>query len=304
MLGSTGSRGVIPWITRASIGAVPERRAAIPSRPAAAPGDRTMIPDQDLIDLAHHLADASGAVLRRYYRAELDEDDKDDGSPVTVADREAEAVMRELLAARAPGHGVVGEELGRTGEGAEIVWVLDPIDGTKAFITGKPLFTTLIGVLFRGQPVLGLIDQPIVGDRWVGAVGRATVLGSRPVRTRAVASLSRARLSTTGPQYFDAAAKRAFDRVAARARLVSYGGDGYQYGLVASGGLDLVIESGLKLHDFAALVTVVEGAGGVITDWRGRPLDAASDGSVIAAGDARLHAEALSALADEGVSSA
>ena len=168
-----------------------------------------MIPDQALIDLAHHLADASGAVLRRYYRAELDEDDKDDGSPVTVADREAEAVMRELLAARAPAHGVIGEEFGRTGEGAEIVWVLDPIDGTKAFITGKPLFTTLIGVLFRGQPVLGLIDQPIVGDRWVGAVGRATVLGSRPVRTRGEPSLSCARLSTTGPQYFDAASKRA-----------------------------------------------------------------------------------------------
>jgi histidinol phosphatase-like enzyme (inositol monophosphatase family) len=258
-----------------------------------------MIPDQDLIDLAHHLADAAGAVLRRYYRAGLDEDDKDDGSPVTLADREAEAVMRELLAARAPTHGVVGEELGRTGEGADLVWVLDPIDGTKAFITGKPLFTTLIGVLFRGEPVLGLIDQPIVGDRWVGAVGRATELGNRPVRTRACASLSRARLSTTGPQYFTPAAKRAFDRVAARAHLVTYGGDGYQYGLVASGSLDLVIESGLKLHDFAALAAVVEGAGGVITDWHGRALDAASDGSVVAAGDPRVHAEALASLAAE-----
>ena len=258
-----------------------------------------MIPDQDLIDLAHHLADASGAVLRRYYRAGLDDEDKDDGSPVTIADREAEAVMRELLAARAPDHGVVGEELGRTGDGAEIVWVLDPIDGTRAFITGKPLFTTLIGVLFRGQPVLGLIDQPIVGDRWVGAVGRATELGNRPVRSRACASLARARLSTTGPQYFTPAAKRAFDRVAARAHLVSYGGDGYQYGLVAGGGLDLVIESGLKLHDFAALVAVVEGAGGVITDWHGRALDAASDGTVIAAGDLRVHAEALATIAEE-----
>ncbi|MEP7125957.1 MAG: histidinol-phosphatase [Byssovorax sp.] len=256
-----------------------------------------MIPDQDLIDLAHHLADASGAVLRRHYRADLDADDKADGSPVTIADREAEAVMRELLAARAPDHGVIGEELGAARGDAEIVWVLDPIDGTKAFITGKPLFTTLIGLLFRGEPVLGLIDQPVVGDRWVGAVGRATVLGSKPVRTRVTASLSRARLSTTGPQYFNEAARRAFDRVAARAHLVSYGGDGYQYGLVASGGIDLVIEWGLKLHDFAALVTVVEGAGGVITDWRGRPLDATSDGSVVAAGDARVHAEALSLLA-------
>ena len=260
---------------------------------------RLMIPDSDLIDLAHSLADASGAVLRRYFRAEIDEEDKDDGSPVTRADREAETVMRDLLAARAPSHGVIGEELGRAREDAELVWVLDPIDGTRAFLTGKPLFTTLIGLLFRGRPVLGLIDQPVVGDRWVGAEGRATELGNRPTRTRDCASLARARLSTTGPQYFDEAGKRAFDRVAARARLVSYGGDGYQYGLVASGGLDLVIESGLKLHDFAALVAVVEGAGGVITDWHGRPLDAASEGSVVAAGDRRAHAEALRALADE-----
>ena len=256
-----------------------------------------MLPDHDLIALAHQLADAAGVVLRRYYRAAIDADDKDDGSPVTIADREAEIAMRALLAARAPGHGVIGEELGRANVDAELVWVLDPIDGTRAFITGKPLFTTLIGVLFRGSPVLGLIDQPIVGDRWLGAAGRATVLGDHPARARVCPSLARARLSTTGPQYFDAAAKRAFDRVAAQARLVSYGGDGYQYGLVASGGLDLVIESGLKLHDFAALSAVVEGAGGVITDWRGQPLGAASDGSVIAAGDARVHAEALASLA-------
>jgi histidinol phosphatase-like enzyme (inositol monophosphatase family) len=262
-----------------------------------------MILDQHLLDLAHDLADASGAVIRRYYRAEIDEDDKDDGSPVTIADREAEAVMRDLLAARVPEHGVVGEEHGRQREGAELTWVLDPIDGTRAFLTGKPLFTTLIGLLLRGQPVLGLIDQPIVGDRWVGAAGRATVLGSRPARARDCPSLARARLSTTGPQYFDEAGRRAFERVAARARLVTYGGDGYQYGLVASGGLDLVIESGLKLHDFAALVAVVEGAGGVITDWHGRALDAASDGSVVAAGDRRVHAEALSALA-AGIESA
>lgn len=259
-----------------------------------------MIPGSDLINLAHRLADASGAVLRRYYRAGVDEDDKDDGSPVTRADREAETVMRELLATLAPSHGIIGEELGREREDADLVWVLDPIDGTRAFLTGKPLFTTLIGLLFRGRPVLGLIDQPVVGDRWLGAAGGATELGSCPVKTRDCASLARARLSTTGPQYFDADGKRAFDRVTARVRLVSYGGDGYQYGLVASGGLDLVIESGLKLHDFAALVPIVEGAGGVITDWHGRALHAASEGWVVAAGDRRVHAEALSALAGDG----
>jgi histidinol phosphatase-like enzyme (inositol monophosphatase family) len=257
-----------------------------------------VVPDDALLDLAQRLADASGAVIRRWFRSGLDAEDKPDHSPVTVADREAESAMRALLAAHAPGHGVVGEEFGRENDGAELVWVLDPIDGTKAFLTGKPLFGTLIALLHRGRPVLGIIDQPVLGDRWIGAAGRPTRLGGKPARVRACAGLAAARLSTTGPQYFTEAARRAFDRVAARAKLLSYGGDCYQYGLVASGSVDLVIEAGLKLHDFAALVPVIEGAGGVMTDWRGRPLDATSAGDVVAAGDARVHAEAIAALAE------
>jgi histidinol phosphatase-like enzyme (inositol monophosphatase family) len=256
-----------------------------------------MIPDDRLLDLAARLADASGAVIRRYFRAGVDADDKPDRSPVTVADREAESAMRALLAAEAPGHGIVGEEHGRENEGAELTWVLDPIDGTKAFLAGKPIFATLIGLLHRGRPVLGVIDQPVISERWVGAAGRPTTLNGAPVRVRACPGLDRARVSTTGPQYFDDEGRRAFDRVAARAKLLSYGGDGYQYGLVACGSLDLVIEAGLKLHDFAALGPVIEGAGGVVTDWQGRALGAGSGGDVLAAGDARAHAEAMRALA-------
>lgn len=252
------------------------------------------------IDLAARLADASGAVIRSFFRTDLDADDKVDHSPVTIADREAESAMRALLAAHAPDHGVIGEEHGRENEGAELVWVLDPIDGTKAFITGKPLFGTLIALLHRGRPVLGIIDQPILGDRWVGAAGRPTLFNGKLAKTRVCEGLSRARLSTTGPQYFTEEGRRAFDRVAARAKLLSYGGDCYQYGLVASGGVDVVIESGLKLHDFAALVPVIEGAGGVMTDWQGRALDAASAGDVVAAGDARVHAEVLASLGENG----
>ncbi|WP_434044769.1 MULTISPECIES: histidinol-phosphatase [Sorangium] len=255
-----------------------------------------MTPSQELVDLAQRLADASGAVIRRYFRKGIEADDKEDASPVTVADREAEVAMRELLAARAPGHGIVGEELGRENEGAELVWVLDPIDGTKAFITGKPLFGTLIALLHRGRPVLGVIDQPVLGERWLGVVGRETLWNGAPARVRACAGLSDVRLSTTGPQYFSPAAARAFGAVAARAKLVSYGGDCYQYGLVASGCVDVVVEHGLKLHDFAALVPVITGAGGLMTDWEGRPLDAASAGDVVAAGDPRAHAEVLAAL--------
>ncbi|KYF71001.1 histidinol-phosphatase [Sorangium cellulosum] len=255
-----------------------------------------MTPSQELVDLAQRLADASGAVIRRYFRKGIEADDKEDASPVTVADREAEVAMRELLAARAPGHGIVGEELGRENEGAELVWVLDPIDGTKAFITGKPLFGTLIALLHRGRPVLGVIDQPVLGERWLGVLGRETLWNGAPARVRACAGLSDVRLSTTGPQYFSPAAARAFGAVAARAKLVSYGGDCYQYGLVASGCVDVVVEHGLKLHDFAALVPVITGAGGLMTDWEGRPLDAASAGDVVAAGDPRAHAEVLAAL--------
>lgn len=257
----------------------------------------TKQPKAELVELAESLADAAGVVIRGYFQTGLDADDKADQSPVTVADREAESVMRALLAARAPEHGILGEELGRENAEAEYVWVLDPIDGTKAFLTGKPLFGTLIGLLHHGVPVLGIIDQPVLRDRWLGVAGRPTARNGRPARVRSCAELAHARLSTTGPQYFTEAGRRAFDRLAAQAKLLSYGGDCYQYGLVASGSIDLVIESGLKLYDFAALVPVVTGAGGVMTDWEGRPLDVNSGGDVVAAGDARVHAAVIETLA-------
>lgn len=249
------------------------------------------------LSLAHRLADLAGEAIRPYFRAALLPDDKADGSPVTLADRAAEAAMRGALAEAAPGHGIIGEELGSERTDAEWVWVLDPIDGTKAFITGKPLFTTLIGLLHRGKPVLGIIDQVITGERWVGVEGQPTTLGNRPVRTRACAEVGEARLSTSGPDYFTKEGKAAFDRVLAKARLRSWGGDGYQYGLVASGGLDLVIEEGLKVHDWAALGPVISGAGGLVTDWEGRAPTLEGPGRILAAGDARCHGEAMRLLA-------
>jgi inositol-phosphate phosphatase / L-galactose 1-phosphate phosphatase / histidinol-phosphatase len=261
-----------------------------------------MIPSDDLIALAHGLADRAGEVVLPFFRAGLEAAGKADGSPVTQADRGAEEAMRALLAEAVPAHGIRGEELGASREDAELVWALDPIDGTRAFLAGKPLFTTLIALLHRGRPVLGVIDQPFTGERWAGAAGRPTLFRDRstgafcPVRPRACASLAAARLSSTDPQYFSDGERRAFEQVAGRVALVSWGGDGYQYGLVASGSLDLVIEAGLALHDWAALVPVIAGAGGVITDWEGRPPGTGSRGDVVAAGDARCHAEALAAL--------
>jgi inositol-phosphate phosphatase / L-galactose 1-phosphate phosphatase / histidinol-phosphatase len=259
-----------------------------------------MLPTDDLIALAHRLADRAGEVVRPFFRAGLTAADKPDGSQVTLADRAVEEALRALLAEAVPDHGVIGEELDPSGAGAELTWILDPIDGTRAFLTGKPLFTTLIALAHRGRPVLGVIDQPITGDRWLGAAGRPTRFGGAgstvAARPRACATLAEARLSSSGPQYFGNAERRAFERVAARVSFTSWGGDGYQYGLVAAGGVDLVIESGLKIHDWSALVPVVAGAGGVITDWQGRPPGTGDGGDVLAAGDARCHAEALAVL--------
>lgn len=252
----------------------------------------------ELEALALDLADAAGPVTRQHFRGGVPMDAKADESPVTIADREAERVMRELLLREVPEHGIIGEEHGRERDDAEYVWVLDPIDGTKAFITGKPTFTTLIALLHRGVPVLGVIDQPVLGDRWLGVQGKATRFRDGESRSRQSDDDASLTLSTTGPQYLDEDQRGRFEALAAESRVafVSYGGDGYQYGLVASGHIDLVVEANLKLHDFAALVPVVAGAGGVITDWAGRPLTAESDGTVIAAGGASAHALAVSVL--------
>lgn len=249
-----------------------------------------------LLALAEALADASAQVIRQYFRAPLAVSDKADLSPVTAADRGAELAIRALLARHRPEDGVWGEEFGCERPDAEYVWVIDPIDGTKAFITGRPIFATCIALLWRGEPVLGLINQPITGDRWLGAAGHPTTLNGQPARVRACPVLAQAVLGTTGPDLFAPEDGAAFQRVATGARFTVWGGDAYAYGLVAAGFQDLVIESGLKLHDFAALAPVILGAGGVMTDWQGHPLRADSDGRVIAAGDARVHAEAQALL--------
>jgi len=248
----------------------------------------------DLLAFAHELADAAGEVLRRYYRAPVEVAYKADESPVTTADREAERRMRDLIAARFPDHGIEGEEFASEHGDAELVWCLDPIDGTKAFVIGRPSFGTLISLLRNGQPELGIIDQPILRERWVGALGAASTFNQAAIHARPCPELAHAVLCTTSPQMFATALEQAaFARVEQEVRFPVYGGDCYAYGLLAMGFADLVIEANLQLHDFAALVPVVEGAGGVMTDWEGRPLAAGSDGCVIAAGDRRVHAQAL-----------
>jgi inositol-phosphate phosphatase / L-galactose 1-phosphate phosphatase / histidinol-phosphatase len=254
---------------------------------------------QEQAALIHRLADAAGAAIRPYFRAEFGLETKADSSPVTLADRASETAIRAILERERPEDGIIGEEFGSVREGAELQWVIDPIDGTTSFVAGRPIFGALIALMKDGWPILGVIDQPILGERWIGAVGQPTTFKDAPARTRRCADLKEAILATTSPQAFsdhDAEHFMVLAAKTARRRLI-WGGDCYNYGLLASGHIDIVVEAGLKIHDFAALVPVVEGAGGLMCDWNGDPLCASSDGKVIALGDPARLEEVIDALA-------
>lgn len=250
------------------------------------------------LDLACRLADAAGEVVRRHFRRPFTVETKADASPVTVADREAEAAMRRILAREVPDHRIIGEEHGRDARTDGPVWVLDPVDGTKMFVTGRPMFGTLVALLLDGRPVLSVIDQPVSGDRWVGCRGVGAFFNGRRLRPRPRAPLARAVGSTTSPEMFRSEAERAaWSALRERTAFWVWGGDCIGYALMASGYSDLVLEADLEVYDYLPLVPVLEEAGACIGDWRGRPLGLDSDGRVLAAGDAALFTQALDILA-------
>jgi inositol-phosphate phosphatase / L-galactose 1-phosphate phosphatase / histidinol-phosphatase len=249
-----------------------------------------------LLAFASHLADAAGDLIRPHFRKPLAIAEKADLTPVTVADRAAEETMRGLIERHFPEHGILGEEFGGVREDAEFVWVLDPIDGTKSFISGVPLFGTLIALTRNRHPILGIIDQPISRERWVGASGLQATLNGAPIRCRPCPVLGAATLFATTPDMFKGEDAASFARVSAAVKLTRFGADCYAYGLLAAGFVDLVLEAGLKPYDFCAMVPIAEGAGGIATGWRGENLDLASDGRVLVAGDRRAHGAALALL--------
>jgi inositol-phosphate phosphatase / L-galactose 1-phosphate phosphatase / histidinol-phosphatase len=253
--------------------------------------------DETLVAFAGRLADAAGAAIRPYFRTSVAVDVKPDLSPVTAADRAAETAMRRLIEAEFPAHGIIGEEFGAAQEGAEHVWAVDPIDGTKSFISGLPIFGTLVALLRRGEPVIGIIDQPISRERWLGVAGRPTTLDGAPVRVRACAALTEASLFSTAPEMFAGAEAASWARLSRAVRMVRHGADCYAYGLLAAGFIDLVVESDLKLWDWAPMAPIIAGAGGIVTAWDGAPMRLGAEGRVLAAGDARAHAAAVARLA-------
>lgn len=274
--------------------------------PTAAPGAPQAggVPIAALAAVAHRLADAAAVeTLRGFRQPALDVADKGAAGafdPVTAADRAAERAMRAVLASERPQDGVLGEEFGPSRGASGLTWVLDPIDGTRGYLAGTPTWGTLIAVGDASGPRFGIVDQPYTGERFEGGAGLGAALrrdgGVTPLAVRAVASLGGAILMTTFPEIGSAGERAAFERVAARVRLVRYGMDCYAYALLAAGHVDLVIEAGLKPYDIAAPLALVEGAGGIVTDWRGGP--AREGGQVIAAGDAGLHRAALALLAE------
>ena len=251
---------------------------------------------------AHRLADRAGAVILPHFRTGFAIDHKggDLFDPVTVADREAEVAIRAGLAEAYPNHGILGEEFGALNPDAEYCWVIDPIDGTRSFVIGLPVWGTLIGLTRDGVPLLGLMDQAFTGERFFAGHDGAWLRhggAERVMRARACASLREALLATTSTDYFTSAEEHhRFDELRRRVRLRRFGGDCYNYCMLALGQLDLVVEAGLKPYDILPLIPIIEQAGGIVTTWEGG--DPREGGRVIAAGDRRVHAAAMKILSD------
>jgi len=258
----------------------------------------------EFLAFAHRLADAAAPITLAHFRTKLDVANKFETGfdPVTLADKGAESAISALIQSTYPEHGVYGEEHGMRESANGLTWVIDPIDGTRSFISGSPLWGTLIALSDESGPIIGMLDQPFIGERFFGVLNGARKESfyrrggnTTSLKTRACAELAEATLSTTTPEMFEAPDKaRAFRALQSRARLQRYGGDCYQYAQVAMGFLDLVVEAGLKPYDIHALIPIIAGAGGIVTAWTGRTAN--EGGDIIAAGDARAHEAALEAM--------
>jgi inositol-phosphate phosphatase/L-galactose 1-phosphate phosphatase/histidinol-phosphatase len=250
----------------------------------------------ELLAFAHSLGDTACDLLRQFARGPVQVDTKSDGSPVTDVDRAVETAIRAQIHHHFPAHGVIGEEFPATQADAEWVWIVDPLDGTREFIQGLPLFGTLLALAHHGQIVLGLAEQPLTRDRWLGADGHGTTWNGLPVSTRACAGVEDAVLSTMGYDTFCRHRHATLAPLRARARNTVAADSFFVFGLLAAGRVDAIVSDGFALHDYAALDAIVRNAGGVMTDWAGQRLTLTSDKTVLAAGDARVAGEIRLAL--------
>ena len=256
-----------------------------------------------LAPFAHTLADASGAVIRKYFRNLAAVEDKADGTAVTLADRGAEQAIRAIIDRERPDDAIWGEEFGQKPGTSGYRWVLDPVDGTVPFVAGRPSFGTIIGLEYQGDTILGVVDQPITGERWIGLKGQGSFFSqasahieNQPIKTSAVTKPGDALLGCTGITRFTDDELKKFRDICKNVKRVLFGGDAYGYACLASGWIDLIIETDLKLYDYCGLLPIIREAGGVITDWQGGALDGRESAHVVAAATPALHAAALALL--------
>lgn len=255
------------------------------------------IVDSSIVQAATEIADLARGVSLKYFRQPLDIAQKADRSPVTIADQLTEGLIRDEIMRRFPDHGFYGEESGQAATDAKWVWVVDPIDGTTSFSTGKPTFGTLIALLYEGAPVLGIVDLPALGDRWVGVKGQPTLHNGVEVKSNAkVADINACSAYTTTTKMFDETALKQYQKLEQSCKFSVFGADCLGYGLLASGFTEIVVEDSLEPYDYMSLVPVVEGAGGCISDWQGKPLVLGSGKQVLATANIALHQKVLKAL--------
>jgi len=240
--------------------------------------------------------DASRALIREYNRKPFNIEIKDDGSPVTSVDQAAEDQIRKIITKEHPDHGILGEERKAYAPDSEFVWSIDPIDGTLPFLAGIPVFGTLLALLHNEVPVLGFIDMPMTGERWLGADGLQTTRNGKPVHSRPCADLSMALMSTANPDFYDRTNAPALDRLKKATRFAVYGGSCMFYAQIASGRVDICMDVIFDVHDYLSLVPIIKGAGGIITNWEGETAGFHSGSRIIACGDPRVHEQALKIL--------
>jgi histidinol phosphatase-like enzyme (inositol monophosphatase family) len=247
---------------------------------------------QEFIELSHHLADEAGKIIKQYYRQPFDVESKQDESPVTIADKNVEQRLRAIIEEKRPEDGIIGEEYGIKESKNQYTWVFDPIDGTKSFVIGRPTFGTLIALCENGVPILGIIDQPILQERWIGVKRMPTLFNDKEIKTRSCPDLKKARLGSTSPSQLE----QEWIALQNSCHFMIWSGDCYSYGLLSIGGLDATIETQLAIYDYIAMPPIIEGAGGHMCDWNGKPLDINSDGRVLAVGDIALKDQILEIL--------
>ena len=251
---------------------------------------------QEYLNFANKLADAAGITSMEYFRTSLSIDNKSDESPVTIADKNTELKIRSMIEKKYPNHGILGEEFDSINPEAEFIWVVDPIDGTRSYIAGHKDFGNLISLTQNKKPIIGIINCPAHNERWVGIKNLNSTINQKPAKSSNVTNIENAYLFTSGLYFDEPILRSAVEKINNKVRYFRYGGDCYMYGMLASGLIDIVIEDTLKVHDYMALVNVIEGAGGIITDKFGTEITADSQGSVVASANQELHSQLISLI--------